>query len=680
MWLKTKISRRIYPLLVLFILLAPCQFTVAQKANPPLLDQLNLEIASLLLNKDVGSVANELAKAKAGTVAELLRNFIIYARAGHVLRVRQTLARLAETPEWRNYADGYTPDAHAVRWRVRSLIGDDLTASRYYYERLCPNDVEGIEVFARLWEKEGNPKELDGWLATRAAGNKEWFRLRVSLRGRQGTAGELLDALAAEVRANPGDRERVERYLMGNNYAGNLQNVAWLADVVQMHNAYEHFELGQRLQPFSPEAAVRLFEKSLRLPFTGVDSKRVEEPLRYWSAARSPVNWDREKQLRYWTKRSLAEAYQTLHRSLEAQPIIEELAAMNTDNILKQDLDQLAGQVQLDSGQRVIETGILRNEVAQANTVAYWLQRASYYRGRSEYELENETFRKALVNFPYSSNDDQASANRFEIIRHFAFSLWNSREARVNWRTELSDMLRREFVTASPDTNYAFQIAGLITSNDYELDQLRQELFGEQPNLLARLLNQRAEWDSGERILIERAIQGEAISSEQQNSIWTHLEKLVELGSSRAYALAEVMIWSGAKERAITLLRGYVDRHEDEQAIRALAQAHCDLGDWQAAEKVLLAHKQIMVADLPLWFGRIAVVAGLNNSPKDALRLWRLKTNLDRNDLEGLAELAKTGAKTGLSAMYLQMKHDDPQSVAPDHALRILQNSKRLYE
>jgi hypothetical protein len=82
-----------------------------------------------------------------------------------------------------------------------------------------------------------------------------------------------------------------------------------------------------------------------------------------------------------------------------------------------------------------------------------------------------------------------------------------------------------------------------------------------------------------------------------------------------------------------------------------------------------------MEADLPQWFGRIAVVAGRNGSPEDAVRLWRLKTNLDRNDLEGLTELAKTTAKTQLSAMYLQMKQDDPLSITLDRALRILQSS-----
>ena len=101
-----------------------------------------------------------------------------------------------------------------------------------------------------------------------------------------------------------------------------------------MHSAYEYFEFGRQLQPFSPEAAARLFEKSLRLPFTEVDAKRVEEPLRFRQSGSNPINWNREKQLRYWTKSSLARAYQALHRSLEAQPIVEELAAMNTNDII----------------------------------------------------------------------------------------------------------------------------------------------------------------------------------------------------------------------------------------------------------------------------------------------------------------------------------------------------------
>ena len=295
--------------------------------------------------------------------------------------------------------------------------------------------------------------------------------------------------------------------------------------------------------------------------------------------------------------------------------------------------------MQAGSGRRVIETGILRDEVTQANTAAYWLQRASYYRGRAAYQLESETFHKALANFPYSSNDEQASVHRFEIIRQFAFSIKNSRDARVNWRKELSDLLGREFTTAPAETKYAFQIAGLITAYDFELDELRQRLFGEQPDLLARLLKQRAEWNAEEKVLIGVAISGDVITPQRKSSIWTHLEKLViDPGSSRAYALAEAMIWSGAHQRAIPLLRGYIDRHENVEALRALSQAHCDLGDWQAAEKVLLAHKQIMVSDLPQWFGRIAVVAGRNGSPEDALRLWRFKTNLDRSDLEGLAD------------------------------------------
>jgi hypothetical protein len=55
---------------------------------------------------------------------------------------------------------------------------------------------------------------------------------RVALRAKSGTAGEVLDALAADIRANPSDWSRLDRYLRANNYAGNVQDVKWLADSI----------------------------------------------------------------------------------------------------------------------------------------------------------------------------------------------------------------------------------------------------------------------------------------------------------------------------------------------------------------------------------------------------------------------------------------------------------------
>ena len=674
MHFPTRISRCTFYLpLVLLACLAFCGVAKPQELDLPALDKLDREITNLLLQKDIGTVANELVTENAGTVTPLLRNLIIYSRAGHREGVRQTLERLAEAPDWRPYAEYYSGNATAVRFRVRSTTTDDLAAARIYYERLCPHDAEGTEAFVRLWDKQGDPKELDLWLAAHAADNDEWFKLRMYRRGKQGTAGELLDALAAEVKANPNDRKRVERYLVGNNWAGNPQNVAWLADVFPMGTAYEYFEFGRRLQPYSPEVAARLFEKSLTLPFTEMDAKRVEEPLRFRQIAITPANWNREKQLRYWTKASLAETYQALKRSGDAQPIIEDLVKIRTDDIIPEDLNQLAGSVQAGSGGRFVEAKILRDETERRKTSQYWLERAQYYRGRGEYGLERDTYKQALVALPFSSQDEKAWRERFWIVRSFAHFLGDRSDKPEGWRQELEALLGGEFARVQPEHPYAFEIAELITQNEFALDEFRGSLLRKQPDLLVRLLSSRSEWGGSEQALIEAFVNGESITRDEKEGAFSQLEKLVkDPASNNAYYLASAMLSAGAHQRAIPLLLAHLEHTGDHRALLGLVSAYSRVGDWQAAEKALFAHKDIPGIRLPAELGNIAVTAANQGATDQALRFWRMKARLNRNDLDGLEWLARTKAKALLQEFYVQMKKDDPQSSTPDAALQLL--------
>jgi len=76
---------------------------------------------------------------------------------------------------------------------------------------------------------------------------------------------------------------------------------------------------------------------------------------------------------------------------------------------------------------------------------------------------------------------------------------------------------------------------------------------------------------------------------------------------------------------------------------------------------------------LPKALAQVAVVAAQQNAINDAMRLWRMSTNLDRRNIETLPEIARTNARPQLLAMYRQMKKDDPVSTIPDLALRLLQ-------
>ncbi|HKP38338.1 MAG TPA: hypothetical protein VJT71_15875 [Pyrinomonadaceae bacterium] len=630
-------------------------------------EDLQRDITFLLLEKNIDEVTSQLARTKATSSDALLYRLAIYSRAGQELRVGQTLEALANAPDWR------CPAAPDLKYMIRN-VRDDLAGVRFYYERLCPDDTDGAEAFVRIWVSQGDLKELDQWLASRAAQRDEWLMLQLGVRKKLGTAREILDRLAAEVRANPADRLRLERYLRANNYVENLQDASWIADVVEMHTATDYFELGGRLRYCCRPVAAKLLEKSLTIPFTPADAKMVNQMLsRASSIGMRPVN--PEKQLRYWTKRSLAETYNMLKRPLDAQPIMEELVAMKGDDIILEDVHQMAGATQGASGLRVIETAILRDEAARRTSADYWLERAMYYDGRQEYERERESFREGLIALSENPRNAMTDAERLKVVSRYAFFLGDDDDN----RPELEKLLRTELANANPESDYAFQIARLITQSELDLDDLRDALLARQPKLLARMLGRHEEWSNEESGFIEDVADRESVTPDEKDKIWSALESLVTTpGSTRAFRLAEAMGNSNAWRRAIPLLRGYVEqrplnREWDSDSFTYLLDAYLETDDWQSAEKYLFAQKEILWRSMPGALTRMAMIAAQRGAHNEAIRLWKLSANIDRRNMQSLSLLAQTGAKPRLIAMYSQMKKDDPQSAIPDRALRLLQ-------
>lgn len=636
-------------------------------------DELQREVTFLLLDKSINDVIRQLDSESPATVGSLLRRLVIYSRAGQTSRVRKTLEQLPSTANWQ------CPPDPALRWLIRNA-DSDLGAQRFYYEKICPDDLEGADEFLRLWTTIGNLKEIDAWLAERSNRDDEWLMRRVSLRAKSGTAGELLDSLADEIRANRSDWARLDRYLKANSYAGNVHDMKWLADVFKVGTAGEYFQLAERIRNYSAETGAKLLQKSLDLPFTGADAKLVSDLIhRYRSAPVTiKINW--EKQLRYWTKQSLAETYQRMNQPLAAQPLVEELVSMKGDDILPRDAHQLAGAVQGGSGHRVVETKILRDETARRLTSEYWLERTRYYHGRQEYGLERDSYRQALIALGAKSEDSKALHERLNLVRSFAFFLGQRHNDKED-KPELEKLLASELSSVPPETDYAFQIVSLITQNELELDALRNSLLARRPWFLARLLDGRREWSLSEQILIQNVVHREEVPSELRDEIWSRLEPIVyEPGSARAYHLGEAMKNSGEWRRAIPLLRGYIRDALPENwegyksdAVSALFTAYCRTKQWWLAETLLLSQRELLWRALPNSLAEVAVVAAEENAIDDAMRLWQMSTNLDRRNLDHLSRLAQTKAKPHLQAMYSKMKSDDPLSTIPALALQLLQ-------
>jgi hypothetical protein len=526
----------------------------------------------------------------------------------------------------------------------------------------------------RRWRKEGDLKELDAWLAVRSS-QDDWFMQRMYLRKDLGTANELLDGLAADLKAEPTNSVLFDRYLRAAQFASN-PDLSWLGDTVPGPLAFDYFERGSRLLQQSPSSAARLLEKSLALPFTDQDARLVSDFFYRGRQIAPPmkVNW--EKQLRYWTKRDLAESYRLLKQPLLAQPLAEELVNTKGDDFEAGDPYTIAGTVQAASGQRVIETKILQDEVARRETLEYWIERANYYRGRDEDELARETYRQALVALPYNPREPRAADNRLRLVKEFAFFLGDAESQ----HEELTTLLRREFTGASPDTDYAFRIADLITQRELDLDDLVVSLLARQPAIFGRLFDAHKEWGNDEELLAVAVTKVDEITAEQKRKLLSELERrATHPGSLRAYTLAQIMIANKQWPAAITLLEGYIKNalpsdSEDykSEATRQLLDVYSHAGDWGAAEQLVFAEKDLFMQSFAVSLGTIAMAAARRGATSDAVRLWRLAANIDRRQISALNELAQTSARPQLRDLYLQMKKDDPESSIPDTALSLL--------
>lgn len=661
--------RAILASILLCLLLANSGYS-QQFIDYPTLERIERDAVTLLLKEDLGKIVEQLQQEQPTTVVPLLRQLIIYSRAARPDGVLKTLQQLKSASDWQTASQSY----YALG-KIKQSIGEDLTAWRYYYEELCPQDTDGAEALVRLWDQKGDAKELDSWLAARSNGDDEWFRQRLYRRARLGTAAELIDPIKAAVRANPHDLELVKRYLRANNAANNLQDVSWISEVCNPSGAYENYQLGQLLSQASSGAGLKFFEKSLSLPFTPHDAELLTLGLRVQVV---PLKLNAEKQLRFWTKQLLAEAYQATKRARDAQPLIEELTAMKADDILLTDVHQLAGTVQAQTGQRVVERKILVDEATQQKTVRYWIERARYYEGRSDYDLERDSYLKGLAAVPFDPNSRQSRADRLELVRGFAFFYKRNDSQPAAW-SELAEQLRREFNRTPAESDYAFNIALMISDDDFELDELRHKLFVSQPALMAKILNARSEWGNYEGAFIEGVVRSDEITPAQENAIWNELTKLVtDRGSLRAHYLGEAMVYRGAWERATPLLLGYLKSGVEHQyvnrtgVLRDLIQAYCAQGKWHEAEEFLMANSSWAWQNLSYDLGMIASTAAQHGATADAIRLWRIKVNIDRRDLSGLDQLARTEARSALREFYLQMKKSDPQSPVAELALNTL--------
>lgn len=679
-------------------------------------------IDALLLKKDLTLAIKEAEKSSSNDLRSLLRRLRLYYRAVNNAKIAATVKQIADSADLEN--NRYNT-AESVKYAVKDELFKDAETLRVYLQKIY-FDSDVYTRFSRLCVENQSGCDVSGfdeWLARKASNEARakdssayynWTSIRIGWRERFGLDNTvILNQFATDARENPADLETALRYL---HFLRKPPEVRWLAENFASKQAYHYYELGGALahsavysDKSADEArqilqiAAALLQKSLSLPYSKEDGNLINSRQMMLTSMPSRKIINYEKQLRFWTKTKLAETYKFLNEAQNAQPLVEELAALDKSDIEASSVSRLAGAVQMASGARVVESKILNEQALRQNSYEYWWERVAYYQGRQESERVFDAYRQALAVVPFDITDEGERSGRLFYVRHFAdfvegeFSYYSEKTGQLTdeenrkmllWK-EAESFFRAEFEKTKSNLDYSSSLTDIIHR---KFKKLLDEIFSRNPGLLIAF----AEIDalqSGNGWLYY-FLQSESVSKMQKDATMNEILKIAQRsGERRAWAICERVIGGDAAgiyaARVVPILvknlekverrfkSSSISEEEKEESenlrdkyLENLFRAHLAANDWKSAEKIVLA-KYNSSLSYRLW--QLAENAAKNCAYSEALRFWKLKANLNRRDLDYLESLARfSQIEEGLREFYQQMKANEPFSPIPDIALRKL--------
>jgi len=362
-------------------------------------EKINQSVIEQLSVADLGTVIASLPLSPSpGDLQDSMRRLNLFARAGDRHKVSEVIDRLPVITG---------PLVHSLLTGAIDFLTQrqEFDLARRMLEKLPQATPFSGNQLVDEWARTGDPVEIDRWLAARMEQNYDyWLLVRLVFRQRRGTAGELVDSLANEVKAHPADLAWAVRYLRAAEYSGKDIRVDWMGETCKPAFAAECFALAYDLANFtkysrsanaSSDAAISLFKQALSLPFTDRDPQLLCEEMLRRRFSNCPLIYN-QKDFASLTKFQMASIYQDSGQAEKAQPIIEELAAAYPEGLPSFNLSEFSGRVQAMSGARVIEKRFKQAEAKNTDSARYWYDRAMYYKGRNERADAIEAFEKAL--------------------------------------------------------------------------------------------------------------------------------------------------------------------------------------------------------------------------------------------------------------------------------------------
>ncbi len=678
----------------------------------------NLDV--VLLKKNLAQVIKEAENSAANDVNSLLRQLDLYNRAANNPKIAATVRQIAAAPDLEknrlnaayrikeSIKNEHFKDAETLELFLRQITFDGEIF--YKFITLCVENRQNCDI-----------NGFDSWLAEKASKTDanlyemhDWTDLRINFRNKLNLDNsEILNQFANDLRENPDNLKIALRYL---KFHREPADAAWLLENFTSKQAYHYYELGRSLfdgkKHYLPNEkslqsnsiAAAFLQKSLNLPFDEKDKDLIwQYRLRHVSVDPKISNY--EKQLRFWTKRELADVYKYIGEAHNAQPIIEELAALDKSDIAEKDFSFIAGGVQSVSGARVIESKILREQATRQDSIEYWYERIEYYRGRKEPERMFDAYKQIFVSVPFNMDDKRSRENRLSLVRKFAgfvedeFGIYTNKDDELDdlekqklllWK-DAENFLRNEFNKNSARLKYSYDLAQIVGSEDFD-DLLDEILDKNSKMLLDAFVNLDIDNSYGDLFVV--FLGNKSISKARKDEFVNQLEKLVTNAAPRKILffcrlLGENGFAENYAARAIPFLHKQLDKTEiqfnsarlsDGQSyelkelrkglIERLFKTYLTINNWKSAENLLMTKIQ---DSIPESLAMLAVNAARNNAFDDAARIWKIQANLNRRNLYNLQNIKEFPVvRQNLQAFYRQMKSDETYSPIPDIALKML--------
>ena len=575
-----------------------------------------------LMTADLGVLAkNALQGSVPKTPEDWLRQLAILLRADYR---DDTLALLRHRPAF------LTRDKD---WGLRQLgqgLGNELLISlcELFPEQTILSSL-GDPRF-QAWIKATPPEAVEKWLALRIKEAPEvWMPLYIRYRQSRGTAGPLIDALKAQVIANPESYEAAENYLT----FARTEDTTWVASVCRPKLAVQNYQIAVFLS--DTKARIPLLERALAIPFTEEDVA--------WNQAfleRNPFSYHipgvkiPSSTLRLQAENALVFAYREAGQAEKAQS----LEAQTTKTTLNP-APQPAPKVETKE------------------TAAYWLAKGKEHLGRKEYDESKKAFERALELAPPTKEDLN---ERNLIVDSYFWVIYQSTEsilaAKKLYRQELDKVPltgassrglihlladRERFATRAEDR--------LITPDDpLYLSFLESEdwRYGTSENLLICLL-QNTPSDASRKKLLE--------------ALGVLVRKSPE---TRAGILGEALFASNDKAQAIVWLEEAYRLSPKESLpygiVQHLWMLYLENNDWKKAEAIQAMYSS-GVPNVNSYL-ELATAAARAGDPKEALRFYRRFINFDRRNIGPVPAFVERGMQSELGQLYKQLAQKEPRS------------------